>query len=157
MKFLKSPFEYVLLIIFVLYLVLQVKMPPIIDGFIESPLGMIGIFIIIIALFIYTHPVLGVLSIFVGYELIRRSSSNILGGMGGCSSNSSSSSIKYDNTLTQEKKNEEMKKMNPPPEKSLEEIVVSTMSPIGRSDKTGDFINTTFKPIADDTNGASLF
>ena len=66
--------EILLLIIFIFYLIFQVKTPNMLIDFVNSNLGMIIILIITVYLFLFTNPVLGVLSIFVVYELIRRSS-----------------------------------------------------------------------------------
>lgn len=66
--------EILLLIIFIFYLIFQVKTPSMLIEFVNSNLGMIVILIITAYLFLFTNPILGVLSIFVVYELIRRSS-----------------------------------------------------------------------------------
>jgi hypothetical protein len=66
--------EILLLIIFIFYLIFQVKTPNMLIDFVNSNLGMIIILIITVYLFLFTNPILGVLSIFVVYELIRRSS-----------------------------------------------------------------------------------
>lgn len=66
--------EIALLIIFIFYLIFQVKTPSVLAEFVNSNLGMITILIIAVYLFLFTNPVLGILSIFVVYELIRRSS-----------------------------------------------------------------------------------
>ena len=65
--------EILLLIIFIFYLIFQVKTPNMLIDFVQSNLGMIIILIITVYLFLFTNPILGVLSIFVVYELIRRS------------------------------------------------------------------------------------
>ena len=69
--------EILLLIIFIFYLIFQVKTPNMLIDFVQSNLGMIIILIITVYLFLFTNPVLGVLSIFVVYELIRRSNIGI--------------------------------------------------------------------------------
>lgn len=143
MKFIRSPFEYLLLFLFVLFLVFPFPIPPLIGNLVNSPLGMIALFLFIIALFIYLHPVIGVLSIFVAYELIRRSTPSVTG---------KTEYVQY----TPENRDEEIKKLNPPEEKTLEESIVSKMSPIGQSN-VSDYVNTSFKPIADNNHNASLF
>jgi hypothetical protein len=141
----KSPIEYVFFIIFVSYLVIPIETPPLLAKLIDSPLGIIGLFLITVALFIYTHPILGVLYIFVAYELIRRSTTTNLGKI---------SYIQY--TPTQKTRDEDIKKMNPSVETTLEESVVLKMSPIGHGNMTS-FLDTTFKPIAEKTHSASQF
>lgn len=151
MKYFNSPFEYVLLVSFILYLVLPVNIPEPIAKFVETPLGIIGLFLITVALFVYVNPILGVLYIFVAYELLRRSS-RVTG---------KTAYIEY--TPTQVIKDEKMRKMNPPMEKSLEEIIVHKMSPIGESNfvdgrvtnEKGKVIGGAFQPVSENIHNAS--
>lgn len=151
MKYFNSPFEYVLLVSFILYLVLPVNIPEPIANFVETPLGIIGLFLITVALFVYVNPILGVLYIFVAYELLRRSS-RITG---------KTAYIEY--TPTQVIKDEKMRKMNPPTEKTLEEIIIQKMSPIGESnfvDKRTEnvkenIIGGAFQPVSENIHNAS--
>ncbi|MGA1047666.1 MAG: hypothetical protein ACO3UU_06625, partial [Minisyncoccia bacterium] len=62
--------------------------------------------------------------------------------------------VKY--TPTQARKDEKMKQMNPVKTTSLEEEVVEQMAPIGKSD-ISVFTASTFKPVADNVGGASMF
>ena len=139
-----SPLEIVLLIIFILYLIFPFESPEMIASAVDSPLGMIILFCVTIYLFLYTNPILGILFIFVAYELLRRS--NLVTGR--------SAIIEY--TPSQANKDQELKQMNPPQERSLEEQVIQEMAPIATS-PTIEFVDTSFKPIADSTiSGASL-
>jgi hypothetical protein len=137
-----SPLEVMIFIIFVLYLVFQIK-TPFLAGFIDSPVGIIIIFALTIFMFLYSHPILGILSIFVAYELIRRSS---------LKTGKDITLAQY--TPTQPKINAEIKAMNPPQEKTLEEDVVDQMAPLGKSEPT-EYVMSSFKPIAEDVYGAS--
>ena len=49
-----------------------------------------------------------------------------------------------------------MKKMNPVKTVSLEEEVVEQLAPIGKSDLSV-FTSSTFKPVAENVGGASMF
>ena len=69
-----SLIEMVALVIFIIYLVYPFKTPEYMKGFINSPLGLVSMFIVTLFLFLYTNPFLGVIYIFVAYELLRRSS-----------------------------------------------------------------------------------
>lgn len=71
-----SLIEIVIIVIFILYIVFPVPTPNGIAPYIESPLGMVSILLILIYLFLKTNPILAVLFIFVGYELLRRSGKN---------------------------------------------------------------------------------
>lgn len=138
------PLEILLFIIFVLYIVFPFETPSSIAYMVDSPLGMISIFCVTLYLFLYTNPVLGILYIFVAYELLRRSS-NVT---------ARSAIIQY--VPSQSNKDAELKQMNPPVEKTLEEEMVDIRAPIGKSSAV-EFVNSDFKPVADKiVNGASL-
>ena len=66
--------ELILAILFIIYLIMGYRTPEPLASMFDSLVGKIGIFIIVIYMFIYTNPVLAVLSLFVAFDLIRRSS-----------------------------------------------------------------------------------
>jgi hypothetical protein len=66
--------ELVLAILLIVYLILGFKTPEPIASIVDSLIGKIVIFIIVIYLFMYFNPILAVLSLFVAFDLIRRSS-----------------------------------------------------------------------------------
>ena len=66
--------EIILLVLFIIYIIFPFQTPASLASLIESPLGIIVLFCVILYLFIYTNPILGVIYIFVAYELLRRSS-----------------------------------------------------------------------------------
>ena len=65
--------EIVVLVIFILYLIFPVSTPGELSPYIESPLGVIVLLVMIVALFLYSHPLVAVLFLFVAYTLLRRS------------------------------------------------------------------------------------
>ena len=138
-----SPLEVIIFILFVFYLVFQIKTPDFLAGFIDSPIGMILVLCFAVYMFLYSHPILGILSIFVAYEVIRRSSLT------------TGKVVLAQYTPTQPKIDAEIKAMNPPKEKTLEEDVVEQMAPIGKSEPAG-YVMTSFKPVAEDVHGASV-
>ena len=69
-----SPLEVILFILFVAYLVFQPSTPPVLTPFVDNLFGTIVVISLALYMFLYMHPVLGVLGIFVAYELIRRTS-----------------------------------------------------------------------------------
>ena len=133
-----SPLEVILFVVFVAYLVFQPSTPPVLSPFIDNLAGTIIVISIALYMFLYMHPILGVLGIFVAYELIRRTSTKTI------------AMVQY--TPEQPKKDLEMKRMNPPKEKTLEESMVDKMAPVGN----GGTIVTDFAPISDDLYGASM-
>jgi hypothetical protein len=144
-KILKSftNLELILLGCFIVYVVFPISTPSFLAGFIESSLGMLLLFLVTIFLFFYTNPILGVIFIFVAYELLRRSS-HISGR---------TAIIKH--TPSQLKKDIEMASMNPPKRESLEEEIVEKMAPVGKSDMS-IYTPSSFKPVAESVGTASL-
>lgn len=139
-----SRLELILFAIFVLYLVFPIDTPDLLAGMIDSPLGMLFIFILGVYLFFFTNPILGVIFILFAYELLRRSANKT----------GRQTIIKY--TPSQQKKDAQMNAMNPPKKETLEEEVVDKMAPIGHSDPS-IFTESAFKPVADPVPNASMF
>jgi hypothetical protein len=139
-----SQLEMMVAILLVIYVVLPVEVPHMICGLVDGPVGMIVIFSTAVYLFLYSNPLLAVVFLFSGYEMLRRCS-NITG---------KTVIMKY--TPTQVKKDKKMKKMNPPKQCTLEEEVVQQMAPVGKSQHT-KFMETEFSPVADNVGSASLY
>jgi len=139
-----SQLEKVLGALFVLFIVLPVEVPSIIANLVDNTLGMVGLFILGVYMYLHVSPVLAVLFVFVAYELLRRC----------CKTTGKAIIMKH--TPTQAKKDEKMKKMNPPKKETLEEQVVDQMAPIGKSE-IASYVSTTFKPVAEDVGTASVF
>ena len=152
--------EIALLIVFVIYIIFPISTPEIMVPMVDSPLGYVTIFMITISLFIYTTPLLGILYIFVAYELIRRSSAHSAVNL----SHSVNDTIPTQYMPTnmpkpmtpQSIKDAEINKMNIPHETTLEEEIVEMRAPIGKSDPV-HYTESSFKPIADKLSGASMF
>jgi hypothetical protein len=138
-----KPLEIILLVCFIIYIIMPISMPQIIAGLFDSSLGMLLLFIITLFLFFYVNPILGVVFIFVAYEMLRRSS------------NSTGRTAILQYTPSQAKKDQEMQRMNPSKKETLEEEIVEKMAPIGKSEMSV-FTPSTFKPVADDVGNASL-
>jgi hypothetical protein len=104
---------------------------------------MVCIVLLTIYLVLYTTPILAVLSLFIAYELFRRS-------------NNQSSPIPIStNTVSQYKRDTQMKKLNPPKTVTLEEEMVAQMAPLGVGSSI-EYTDSSFKPIADKILGGSL-
>ena len=141
-----SPLEILLFVLFVVYIVFSIPTPFFLIPLLDSPLGLAFVILTTLYLFLYTTPILGILSIFVAYEMLRRSS-KVTG---------TTPIMKY--TPTQVKKDKYMKEMNPPTHVlTLEEEIVKEMAPLGKSDPS-TYIDTSYKPIADKLiDGVALF
>jgi hypothetical protein len=139
-----SNLELSVLVVFAIYLAMPIQMPAYVANMIDSPMGMLGIFLVTIYLFLYANPILAILYVFVAYEMLRRSS-NIAGRV---------EMIPY--TPSQIKKDAQMKAMNPAKATSLEEEIVEQMAPIGQSDLSV-YTPSSFKPVAEKIGSASMY
>jgi hypothetical protein len=66
--------ELLLMIVFIIYLIMGYKTPETLANVVDSLPGKFVILLIVVAMFVYTNPLLAILSLFVAFELIRRSS-----------------------------------------------------------------------------------
>jgi fumarate reductase subunit D len=132
--------ELVLIILFVVYLILGLKTPEPVASMVDSLVGKIVIFVVVIYLFMNTHPVLAVLSLFVAFDLMRRSS--VATGIDALKKFAPS----------EEKKMSQFTAYNQFPY-TLEQEVVSKMAPIMKSGHS--LTQSSFKPLVDDTYDAS--
>ena len=142
-----SSLEITALVVFVLYIIFPFRTPSFLIGVVNTPVGLVTILIITLFLFFYTNPILGVVYIFVAYELIRRSSLVTSGAADNYIVRSSPSEMQ---------KSAEMVLMNPIHTTSLEEDVISKMAPAQVFHHTVG-INTGFKPVVEKVKDASLF
>jgi hypothetical protein len=141
-----SPLEIAALVIFVIYIIFPFKSPAFLSGTVNTPIGLVVILVVTLYLFFYTNPILGVVYIFVAYELIRRSSLVRRGSADNYMIRSSPSEIQ---------RAVEMEQMNPVRSVTLEEDVISKMAPAQVfHDNT---IDSGFKPVAERVVGASKF
>jgi len=66
--------EMLLTVLIILYIVFNVPTPQVIAPFVDTPLGNIVVVLFALSFFMHSHPVVGILSLFAAYVLIRRSS-----------------------------------------------------------------------------------
>jgi len=140
-----SIIEMVLFVAFILYVVLPINTPNFLAPYIDSVFGMVVLFCITVSLFVYTNPVLGVLYILVAYEVLRRSSTN----------KGVKNAVIMEYTPSQSTKDADLRSMNPSSEKTVEEEVIEIRAPIGKQQPT-EYVSTSFKPVSDKLEGASL-
>jgi hypothetical protein len=130
-----NKYQLVLIVLFVLYILLDIKTPENLAYLFDNMFGQIVVILGALALFLNSHPVVGVLGFFVAYELIRRSSI----------STGTYAVQKY--VPTEETKADEMVEMNTPYTKTVEEEVIDNMIPlVGPSDNS----TPSYKPVLDD-------
>jgi hypothetical protein len=73
--------QLVLVVLFIIYLLMGFKTPHSVANMIDSTVGKIVVALFALLLFAYSNPILGVLGIFVAYQLVR--SASIKTGMAG--------------------------------------------------------------------------
>ena len=137
-----SILEMILFFIFIIYLVFPVQTPDNIAPFIDSSIGLLVLFFLTMYLFLYTQPILGIVFLFVAYELIRRSTKIV----------KSNALIQY--IPSQTKKNKDLIHLNPVPKDNLEEQIVETMAPVGKSSPI-IVSESTFQPVLDNSHFAA--
>ena len=137
-----TPLEISVIVLMVLYVIFQVDTPELIASMIDSPIGMLTIFMVVLFLFYYANPIVAILLVFVAYELIRRTSYV------------TARDAIIEHTPSQRNKDIQMKVMNPVKSTTLEEEMVSKMAPVGRSEMA-QILDTKFKPVAPKLEGAS--
>ena len=139
-----KPYEIVIIIIFIIYLVFPVTTPQMVAYSVDNILGITVIFLVALFLFIYTNPILAIIFLFVTYELFRRSSNTTV----------KTAMLQY--VPTQEKVDEKLAIINEPMYITLEEEVVEVRAPIGKSEAILPE-QSTYKYVMDNTGGASLY
>ena len=140
-----KPIEIGALLVFILYLVYPFQTPAFLSGAVNTPLGLIAIFVVTLYLFFYTNPILGVVFLFVGYELLRRSS---LGA------NRDTSLVPP--SPSEQDRTAKMMAMNPPKQRTLEEEIIQTMAPAQQNFIIKDSISN-FQPQYSKLDGASVY
>ena len=132
--------QNVLAVLFVIYLIMGYKTPAPVANMIDTMWGKIIVITIALLLFAYANPVLGVLGIFVAFDLIKRSTI----------STGNYALSKY--LPTEKKKMTELTAYNQFPY-TLEKEVVKKMAPIAHT--TSNSTQVKFSPILDDTHDAA--
>ncbi len=131
-----------MLVLFVLFLVLDIYPPELVASYIDTSVGMVIILLTALYVFMNYSPIIGVVFLLVAYEIVRRAArvNNRVPMML--------------HTPTQAKKDAEMAAMNPAQSESLEEEMVEKMAPVGKSSIIS-YTMSEFKPVASDVHNAS--
>ena len=132
--------ELVLVVLFIIYLIMGLKTPELVAGIVDTLAGKIVILIVIIYLFMHANPILAVLALLVGFDLIRRSS--MATGIDALQKFAPS----------EEKKSSQFTAFNQFPY-TLEQEVVSKMAPIMQSGSS--LTQASYKPLLDNLYDAS--
>ena len=132
--------QLVLVILFIIYLLMGYKTPEGVATMIDSSFGKVIVALFALLLFAYSNPILGVLGIFVAYQIIRGAS--IRTGMAALE--------QY--YPTEEKKWSPFTKQHQFPY-TLEQEIVKEMAP---QKFNTDYVKASYKPSLDDTYDAEF-
>ena len=141
-------FDIALFTVFLIYIVFPIETPDWMMPLVNSPLGIAFMFLVTVALFVYKSPVLGVLYILVAYEVLRRSHKSAPASQIVQETKHMASRIGRELPESQLSKDMEIALMNKVQEVSLEEEIIATESPVGKS-QLPSFESSSFKPVAD--------
>ena len=136
-----SKMEFGMLALFIIYLVMDIYPPELFASYIDTSIGMVGILLTTLYVFINYNPILGVVFLFVAYEIVRRSArvNNRVPMMM--------------HTPSQARKDVEFAQMNPGSATSLEEDIVQQMAPVGKSSLIS-YTMSEYKPVSTDIHNA---
>ena len=131
--------QLVLVVLFIIYLLMGYKTPDSVASMIDSTVGKIVVAMFALLLFAYSNPILGVLGIFVAYQLVR------------------GASIKTGMAALEEYYPTEEKKWSPftPAHQfpyTLEQEMVKKMAP---QKFNTNYVKATYKPTLDETYDAA--
>jgi uncharacterized membrane protein len=136
--------EWVLFILFLFFLLFPISIPPTIAPWIDNTLGIALLLILAIYLLFVVHPFVGVLFLFVTFELIRRAGLQ------------SHKTIPLSNhTVSHTVRERDLKRMNPPKELTLEEETVIQYG-VYENQPATVVENTTFQPVYDKVTGTLI-
>jgi len=133
-KFIKTPqfkdeplftLENTMGLLIAILIIFDLKVETRISNLLNTPLGMISSMLIIILLFIFMNPVIGILFIIYLYETIKESSNY---------------------SYTTQAKDNKLKQLNPIPQMEVEEEIIQKIQPIIN---LGNNNNVTFQPYMD--------
>lgn len=162
-----TPLDYILITFFICFIVFQVSIPRPLASIINTPLGLIVIMGILLFLFFNTNPILGVLSLIVAYELLRRSN-EVKMSVVNVNTERDINNIpiieekdKKTNTCKKNKivlNTNQIENMNNHggASVSMEQEIINKIAPIGIS-KPSVMIESTYAPVCEHTYNAGTF
>tara|TARA_B110001450_G_scaffold165717_1_gene154482 strand:- start:2147 stop:2683 length:537 start_codon:yes stop_codon:yes gene_type:complete len=130
----KNNLELVLSLLFVLYLVFDIKTPNSLVSLVDNNLGNIAVLFIAFLILVCCNPILGILAFVVAYVFIKRSSSV-------------NPDYAMNNYIPSEKKKtENLSKYNDFPN-TLEEEIIAKMAPLNSHERTPE--DSEYLPVLD--------
>jgi hypothetical protein len=137
--------QLILTILFLIYLIMGYNTPLSVAELVDTPIGKLAVIIVALCVLSTSNPILGILGLFVAYELIRRSMIKLHGG------------DLQSYIPSESKKNDQYSSFNQNEfPYTLEQEVVQKMTIQNNNINISfDGNNSNFKPILDDTHDAS--
>jgi hypothetical protein len=132
--------QLALAVLFIIYLIMGYKTPEMVANVVDTLVGKVVIFITVITLFMHANPILAVLSLFVAFDLMRRSSAA-----------TGIDALKM-YLPTEEKKSSQFTAFNQYPY-TLEQEVVKKMAPIVQSGSS--LSKASYMPVLENLHDAS--
>lgn len=130
--------EYVLALLMALFVLFQVQVPNMVADLVDTMVGKVALYSLA-AVLLFRHPILGVVSLYFVYELIKR-----------CEEVTGTYQIRQYEP-SQQKRDKLIREANHVP-KTLEEEVVNTMIPFADYD---DVEPTSYLPVSEKLHGAT--
>lgn len=134
--------EIILAVILIVYLVVGFKTPEPIANLVDTIVGKVVIMLMVVYLFVHHNPILAVLALYVGFDLIRRSSKAT--GFDALRRLSSSEDNKHSNMATYN--------YNHTPY-TLEQEMVNKMAPLVHSGSS--LSSASYRPVLEDQHDAT--
>jgi hypothetical protein len=156
-------YEIVLFLSFIIYIVFPIYPPTLLASIVNSPLGIIILFLITVSLFLYANPILGFTYIFVAYILLMRSKQTELQQIPSMGSEPRTPPQEPTRTtrsipISQPVKDAQLQLMNVEQNPSLEEEVIQTHIPLNQNQSKVVEIEHNFLPVSDKIiTGTSLY
>jgi len=137
--------QLILSILFVIYLIMGYNTPLSLAELVDTPVGKIAVIVVALCILSTSNPILGILGLFVAYELIRRSMIKVRGG------------DLQSYIPSESKKNDQYSSFNQNnfPYTLEQEMVQKMTIQNNNIDVSFDGNGQKFKPILDDTHDAS--
>jgi len=156
-----TKYESALLAIFIIYFIFPFRFPDMFGKAFVSLPGFVLLFCLVVFIFMYSHPILGVFSVLALYEFFNKNKISPANDIGRYPYVQYSSEQQFVPLQHMTAPVTEMEKvpspmMKPDDSTPLEIMMVEKMAPIGQSD-TGSYLDSSYKPVANPLHSASLY
>ena len=138
----ETRYQSVLALLFVIYLMSNMVLPPSLTKLVNTQAGMVTVVLVALTIFFHTHPVVGVLALLVAYEMIRTAS------------RTTPAEIYSEVQPSYRSREDRLRAMQPTPRVTLEEEMVKNMIPFVRPPSDSDQ-GASYLPVLDNNRNAS--